>query len=284
MNASDDLRGTPEGVRTLVFSNFDQALDENGRIQDLSELTFIDAYGLVGLTVTLVDAVRRGEELTMTLPDNTGTWYHLVHMGLREMLDEIGLSYELPPADVIDKPDVLVPLQFLRSTKDVMALSELLFEQLRQVADGQVLEAMSEGLWELAANALEHSGQPAIAMGQVYRHGHGDHHETVHIVVGDTGRGIRDSFLSTGIHRPESDREALNLALEYLVSSVADPGRGQGLATTRELTVGLRGAFSIRSGTARLFDRMGKTGMVDVPYLPGTIVGLVIPLRPGSPA
>jgi hypothetical protein len=278
--------GQSEGrhaIRSLSFSNFDQALNSEARVEDLADLTFIDAYGLVGLTITLIDAQRRNEEFTIALPKNDGTWLHLVRMGFRNALDEAGLDYELPEEKVIERPDVLVPLQFLRSTKDVIALSELLWEQLRHDADSQVLEAMSEGLWELAANAIEHSGEPAIAMGQVYTRGQApDHDHTVQITIGDTGRGIRDSFLESGRYRPDSDREALDLALQYLVSSVDDPGRGQGLATTREQTVGLQGAFSIRSGAARLIDRAGTAAMTDVPHLPGTMVGLVIPLRPGT--
>ena len=167
-----------------------------------------------------------------------------------------------------------------------LALSHLLWEQLRDHVDPQVLQALSEGVWEMVGNALEHSGSDALIMGQVYRADRGglppDHSDRVQVVIGDTGRGIRQSFLDTGVQSPKDDREAINLALEYLVTSVPnDPGRGQGLSTTMEQVVGLRGRMVVRSGIAKV--SITSEGYRDdaVPRLPGVIVALSLPLYPG---
>ena len=73
-------------------------------------------------------------------------------------------------------------------------------------------------------------GSDALIMGQVYRASHGgtppDHDDRVQVVIGDIGQGIRASFLATGFHAPDDDLEAIRNALEYLVTSVDDPGRG----------------------------------------------------------
>jgi hypothetical protein len=79
----------------------------------------------------------------------------------------------------------------------------------------------------MVANALEHSGADALIMGQVYTAPRGkapDHDGRVQVVIGDAGKGIRESFLQTGLHAPATDRAAIELALEYLVSSVDDRG------------------------------------------------------------
>jgi hypothetical protein len=137
----------------------------------------------------------------------------------------------------------------------------------------------------MVGNALEHSGAEALIMGQVYRADRGgeppDHSDRVQVVVGDTGRGIRRSFEATGVRDPKNDLEAINLALEYLVSSVRDdPGRGQGLHTTMEQVLGLGGQMIVRSDTARAsIDANGRREET-VKLVPGVIVALSFPLYP----
>jgi len=149
-----------------------------------------------------------------------------------------------------------------------------------------VLNAIAEGVWEIVANALEHSGSDARIMGQVYLAARGgrppDHDDRVQVVVGDVGRGIRESFLATGARNPADDLEAIELALQYLVTSVADdPGRGQGLSTTMERVTALEGRMVVRSGTAKVSIEAGATHGEAVARLPGVIVASSLPLYPG---
>jgi hypothetical protein len=149
----------------------------------------------------------------------------------------------------------------------------------------QVLNAMTEGVWEMVANSLEHSGSDALIMGQVYRDppGTAPHHDNrVQVVIGDTGKGIRNSFLEAGTHSPASDSDAIELALEYLVTSVAsDPGRGQGLSTTMEQVLDTQGRMVVRSGTASVSVGADGRTIRRVPSIPGVIVALSLPLYPG---
>lgn len=137
----------------------------------------------------------------------------------------------------------------------------------------------------MIANALEHSGSDALIMGQVYRAPRGtppDHDNRVQLVIGDTGRGIRESFQATASHAPESDLEAILLALEYLVTSVEnDPGRGQGLSTTAELVLETQGCMIVRSGSAKISITESGRHAAAVPFLPGVLVALNLPLYPG---
>lgn len=206
-------------------------------------------------------------------------------MGFRDFLSTLGQDCELPATSPIDAPEVVVPLRSAADSGGAQALSNLLWEQLRDRVAPEVLNTIAEGVWEMVANALEHSGTDALIMGQVYRAPRGkppDHHNRVQVVIGDTGRGIRESFLATGAYTPATDLEAIRLGLQYLVSSVADdPGRGQGLFTTMEQVVQTQGRMIVRSGTSRVsVDAAGQMDQ-EVPYLPGVVVALILPLYPG---
>jgi hypothetical protein len=272
----------PLSKRSLTISSFDGSLVSGGTACDLRRLKFIDAYGLVGVAC----AMRAAGDYDLVLPSATKSRAHLSTMGLRDFLAVMGAADGLPARPIADNPDVVVPLQPTADSGGAQALSNLLWEQLADHVAPQVLNAIAEGVWEMVGNALEHSGTDALIMGQVYRVDHGgeppDHDDRVQVVIGDTGRGIRQSFVDTGAHSPASDLEAIEIALEYLVTSVIDdPGRGQGLFTTMEQVVETGGRMIVRSGAARV--SITDTGRVpeSVPFLPGVIVALSLPLYPG---
>ncbi len=209
---------------------------------------------------------------------------HLSAMGFKDFLDATGMGADLPGTAAGEHPDVVVPLRAATNADGAQALSNLLYEQLADHVAPQVLAAIAEGVWEMVANALEHSGADALIMGQVYTTPRGqppDHDDRVQVVIGDTGKGIRASFLETGLHAPATDLAAIELALEYLVSSVDDRGRGQGLSTTREQVIETQGRMVVRSGTAKVTLDAGHQIHDVVPYLPGVIVALSLPLYPG---
>jgi hypothetical protein len=270
----------------LTISRFDLALEDDAQACDLRPLRFIDAYGLVGTACALRAAFAEEPDVRVYRPSSATMRAHLTAMGLRGFLADVGRSQLLPAEPASEMFNVVVPLRGARDSGGAQALSHLLWEQLRDHVAPQVLVALSEGVWEMVGNALEHSGSDALIMGQVYREDHGglppDHCDRVQVVIGDTGRGIRQSFLATGVRSPKDDLEAINLALEYLVTSVPDdPGRGQGLSTTMEQVVGLRGRMVVRSGTAKV--SITADGVHDdaVARLPGVIVALSLPLYPG---
>lgn len=277
----------PRASNALTIRSFDRNLDHRAFTCDLGPLTFIDAYGLVGTACSLWLALAESPDLEIEIPSHGNTNTHLTAMGFRDFLSELGRSSLLPKAPAVDASDVVVPLRRAADSGGEQALSHLLWGQLRDHVAPQILEAIAEGVWEIVANALEHSGSEAAIMAQVYRADRGgrppDHDNRVQVVIGDVGRGIRASFLDTGMREPKDDLEAINLALEYLVTSVPDdPGRGQGLTTTMEQVTGLGGQIIIRSGTGKItVESSGKATEEKVPSLQGAIVALNLPLYPG---
>jgi len=271
----------PKG-RKLTFGDFDRSLGARDE-RDLSQLVFVDAFGLVGTACALLATAHAGVPVHVRLPHAAQRRAHLSGMGFTRFLSETGLSDVPDPTGPIERrPDVVVPLTRIDDISSAERLSHLLWSQVRSHTDPLVLEALTEGLWELVANALEHSGSEAVLMGQVYRGGEPpDHDDRVQIAIGDAGRGIRSSFVESGTHRPESDAQAIHLALEYLVSSVSDPGRGQGLTTTVEQVTALQGRVVIRSGEARVTRSGSRAATSLVLPITGTIVGISLPLYPG---
>jgi hypothetical protein len=269
----------PGKRRSLTIASFDGSLKDRAPSFDLSGLRFIDAYGLVGSACALLAAIEDGAPPNITTPAEKQVRSHLALMGFRDFLLDIGYDADLPSATQPARPDVLVPLAKLRGNIGAQHLSELLWSSLRQHAEPQVLDAALEGLWELVGNALEHSGAEAVVMGQVYKRGERPHHDNrVQVVIGDAGKGVRRSFLDSGRYEPDDDAEAIDLALEYLVTSVDDPGRGQGLFSTMEQVAKLQGDLVIRTGSSRVTVNARGKRRAAVPFLPGTLVCMSLPL------
>ena len=150
-------------------------------------------------------------------------------MGFRAFLDECGLSTDLPVRSAADASGVVVPLRSAQSAGGDQALSHLLWEQLRGHADPQVLEAVTEGVWEIVGNALEHSGSDAQVTAQVYTSAAGgqppDHDDRVQVVVGDVGRGIHAAFKATGFGNPPTNsKRSISLWSTWSPPSPTIPG------------------------------------------------------------
>jgi len=135
----------PGSARALTMSTFDSCLDPSARSCDLTELVFIDAYGLVGTASALRAGLKETPDLQLVPPGSTASGKHLANMGFRGFLEEYGLSTDLPVGSAADASGVVVPLRSAQLAGGDQALSHLLWEQLRSHVDAQVLAAVSEG-------------------------------------------------------------------------------------------------------------------------------------------
>lgn len=263
------------------MSRFDSCLVSGAVRCDLADLAFVDAFGLVGIASCVLAAGKAGRPIPdVILPSAPSMREHLAGMGFLRFLNAIGQEQAVTTSPS-SRGDVVVPLTRIATVFEAEQLSQLLWANAARW-DAQVLEALTEGLWELVANAVEHSGADALLMGQVYERGlPPDHDQHVQIVIGDAGRGIRGSFLESGTQSPATDAEAIELALTYLVSSVPDPGRGQGLTTTVEQVTALLGKVVLRSGSARVTVDSTGTRTEIVERIDATVVGISLPLYPG---
>jgi hypothetical protein len=276
----------PADSAALTISNFDSSLRTGAAACSLKTLKFVDAYGLVGTVCAVRQALAEDNDLTLELPSNPGIQAHLAAMGFDDFLRQIG-EPGLPAGGVkAEASGVVVPLRSAADAGGEQVISQLLWDQLSDQVSPQILAAIGEGVWEMVANALEHSGSDASVMAQVYRIDRGgrppDHDDRVQVVIGDIGRGIRGSFASSPDHDPDNDLQAIDLALQYLISSVhEDPGRGQGLSTTLEQVVDLGGRMIVRSGCGRVSIEGDQRDEETVAPLGGTMVALSLPLYPG---
>jgi hypothetical protein len=101
----------PGKARALTISTFDSHLDPSARTCDLTELLFIDAYGLVGTASALRAGLDEASDLQVVPPASTNSGSHLANMGFRAFLDERGLSTDLPVRSAADVSGVVVPLR-----------------------------------------------------------------------------------------------------------------------------------------------------------------------------
>jgi hypothetical protein len=177
------MSNVPAHSSTLSIATFDSALA--GGVCDMSRLKFIDAYGLVGTAC----ALRATGNADLLLPDALVTRTHLSTMGFRRFLLGMGRAADLPEPPSGSYPDVVVPLRSTADSSGAQELSNLLWAQLAEHVDPLVLNATAEGVWEMVGNALEHSGEDALIMGQVYRAARGgtapDHDDRVQVVIGE---------------------------------------------------------------------------------------------------
>ncbi len=139
---------------SLTISRFDGALDVDARTCDLTPLTFIDAYGLVGTACALRSAIADDPSVPILAPANENANAHLTAMGFRSFLSGIGHASLLSSEPTLAAPAVVVPLRSTTNSTGAQELSHLLWAQLSDQVDPQVLNAITEGVWEIVGNAL----------------------------------------------------------------------------------------------------------------------------------
>lgn len=267
---------------------FDDVLDTRAvsRLRlDLRQMTYLNIYGLVGMACCVLSAANSGSAIEIALPMDTSAANFLTRLGFDRFVRTVG-GVHCEPASVtygVDE-DVVVAVSTFDSAGDLIPLQDLLHERLEGMAGPQSREAIGEALWELGTNVTAHSGSRGIVAATVQGRKRKERH--IDFALGDAGIGIRESFLrGQARHHPPTDHKAIELATEYLVSSIDDPGRGQGLSTTIDVATSLAGRVIVRSGNAKrtMFRKQGSYGLgvihaaESVPRLAGTLVGVRVP-------
>ncbi|MCU1483690.1 MAG: hypothetical protein JWN67_436 [Actinomycetia bacterium] len=241
---------------------------------DLAEARFIEPYPLVAMACFVDATVKLQTKLGFIPPQDAQVSNYLSRMGFVEMLTK---RYKftkqlLPPVRATPHPNDLIELQWFDGS-DVTQIADFVWEQLRRTASSGALNALHSSLWEIAENVLFHAGTGGgwIAA-QTYKRGTSS--ARVDVAIGDVGHGIQKTMHR---HNPQTDLEAIDLALRYGVSGLDDPARGIGLADTAEQVRGLGGVVMVRSGNARRRLTRQESKGAQVTFLPGTIVGLSVP-------
>jgi hypothetical protein len=100
---------------TLDLSSFDRAVasDEDGvACVDLTDVSFIDAYGLVGLACYVASASGQGLAIELLVPKSDDVRSYLARMHLTEVLDvyDVRVDGTLPRVNERDRRDRLIEL------------------------------------------------------------------------------------------------------------------------------------------------------------------------------
>jgi hypothetical protein len=220
------------GPTTLDATHLDSVLtldvDTGVAEVDLSRVSFVDAYALTGLACFIASADRDGLSVELVLPEHPDVRSWLSRMHLGAVIDAFGVHVGegLPRVAERDRRDTLIELQRFDDSHGSHRLASFIWDRLEGGADGEVVNQLFEATGELGQNVVEHAGSPVGGFVAAQRYKAGAPEERIIVAVGDAGIGIRESL------RPRygdmTDRQAITQAIRWNVSSVLEPGRGQG--------------------------------------------------------
>ena len=125
----------PREPGTLTIASFDATLGAGLRECRLDSLSFIDAYGLVGIATAIRAGLAGGEKVAVTAPARTGMREHLAAMGFDDFLRQIGHPALEAEAEAMESSGVVVPLRSAADAGGEQAISQLLWDQLREQVD-----------------------------------------------------------------------------------------------------------------------------------------------------
>lgn len=244
---------------------------------DLSWVTWIDPYGLVGLACMLDEIRRRGHQVSITLPTEDRVCRYLARMAFGEAVEraDARLDRSLPSIVVEPRPEYVLELTRFNDMSAGENLANLIFERLVDTTRPEIVEALFEAAVELGMNAAEHAESQTGAYMAAFTHHRGEAKEFLVLAVGDTGIGIRRSLakaLQVG-----DDADAVERALERHISGTGSPGRGQGLPEVSDYVRRLHGWLVLRSGEARRQVGPEFSRTLRVVRFPGTFVGAWLP-------
>jgi len=227
----------------------------------------------------------------LTLPANDHVTSYWAKAGLLEHAAEYyELHGKVPRRRADEQSDVLVPVTSIREPLDVHSViarinerfTNILKEELGHPAS--VVGGFSQSLSETCQNIVEHAGTGGWVAVHAYSFRKRLGRKVAVIAVSDSGVGFRRSLEATQAKRfgdRWNDGLAIETALIHNISRFRDPGRGQGLLSTKRYLARWQGKISIRSGTARVAivpawdDEPPRTE--ELPFFPGSQVNVFLP-------
>ncbi len=248
--------------------------------------------GFVAL-LTLGQAIAEtgAQQPALTVPSASNVASYWAKVGFLDAAREFyELHGKVPRRSAEGPSDVLLPVTAIRETGDVHKVVDRVTEHATQLLrkelglEAPVVGGFGVSLSELCQNVVEHAGTGGWVAVHIYNFRRRLGRRAAVIAVSDAGIGFRRSLEATQSKRYGdrwSDGSALETALIHNISRFRDPGRGQGLASTKRYLSRWDGAIAIRSGTARVAivpDWDDSEPMTEnLPWFPGSQVTLVIP-------
>ncbi len=209
---------------------------------DLTEMSFCEPLGLVGIAAFADGAVRRGKRVVVLSPQEPAVANYLSRMHLGETLAALGAEHELPRVREHFVGDALLELTSFTGARGAAQLGRMVHEAM-EASDLEAAAALHEGICEAGQNVAHHSGQP-----HGYIAAQRTHNRTrLMFAVSDCGVGMLGTLASKGAR---TDAEALDLALRRGASGTTDEHRGQGLPDILDQVSSLQGSLYLVSGAA----------------------------------
>ena len=262
---------------------------------DARHTRWVDPYGMIGLLAVGHVARARGEKPVLQLPDDSDIVSYLARMDFFGQAEEVYEIHGAPRRKRSDggSSDVLLEITPIRSYDDVHDVVERVNERGQIILTTQLHYPRPQALQftamlsEVCQNIVDHAESIGWVATQSYtwqkRLGG---RRVVVIAVMDLGIGFRGSLASAHAARfvdHWNDAMALEQAFMHGLNRFHDPHRGQGLQQIRKNAGRWSGKVSIRSGTARITEvpDWDDTPPLesDLPYFPGSQIGIILPAR-----
>lgn len=275
----------------LTEDSFEQSLQyfRNSSAISLTDVTFIDPYGMVGL-LEIGELFRKdGIQKTLNLPTSDEVLKYLERMDFFEFTDRY---FKLEPSRPLLSEkylrscysDVLLEITAIEKSDDIHFIAGRVKERAYSILakhlhyDETTIDGFIVALSELCQNIVEHSDNRGFVGIQKYYFNNLSKN-VVKIAVMDLGIGFRKSLSERFPLR--GDLDAIEMALFYGASRYADEGRGHGLPAVKRFVHQWDGKLSIRSGTARLSIiprwARGKEKETNLSPFPGAQINIMLP-------
>lgn len=251
------------------------------------------------LTLGQALAEAGGVRPRLRLPEQDKVTSYWGKTGFLEHAAELfELHGKVPRRRTDESSEVLLPVTPVREQLDVHAIVHNISDKVTSILkkdlqlEVSVVGGFSQALSEMCQNVVEHAGTGGWVAAHVYTYRRRLGRRVAVISVSDAGVGFRRSLEATQAKRLGdrwSDGAALETALIHGTSRFRDPGRGQGLSSTKRYLARWDGKISIRSGTARI--AIATTPQWDdepplaegLAWFPGSQVTIFIPGREVAP-
>jgi anti-sigma regulatory factor (Ser/Thr protein kinase) len=285
----------PASLDERYFEPIVRSLDaaEAARVLfDATHVRWADPYGMIGLLALGEVARRRGEQPLLKLPESADVTSYMARMGFFDHAEPI---FELNGPRARSRhegtSDVLLEITAVNSHADVHTVVDLVNQRGLTILTSQLNYPMREAfqfsviLSEVCQNIIEHAESSGWVATQTYNWTKKVGRKVVVIAVMDLGIGFRSSLAGAHAARYDhwDDAAALEAAFMHGQTRFHDPGRGQGIQQIRKQVARWGGRISIRSGSARIADvpdwDEDTPLMNDLPQLPGSQIGIVLPAR-----
>ncbi len=254
--------------------------DEDNIVLDLSNLGFVDPYGMGILCLIGRHLSAKYWDITCRLPENSDVERYLTRMKVFDALKSYVTVARAPQTgQPRTRNESLLEITTIEQRSDI--------EQVLSVIESRVGAILSEELHytvreitgfknvvaELCHNILDHSGDKGFVVAQRYTN-HRLNRKFAIIGVCDLGIGIRES-LSTGHDAAHwSHSQAIKMATQKTVSR--GDTRGLGLYIVKQICQENSGRLHIRSGDERVYIRGDEMWVYPSALFPGTQVSIAL--------